>query len=221
MTKFKFKFKAFIFTYNRPEMLAKVYARLREFDIEPTIIDDQSEEQPNYPDVKTHAHRGKRNYWKTWNEVLRSLRHDHSDIYLFMPDDFLDLDIEKIKKLHNQFKDSPYVYNLINDGRPDHCWTKIRKEDYDKESFKIGYTDCGFFCNKKALDEIGYHFKEPRKEWWDIGENISSGVGQQLTMRCNRRNVNIYLPKKSLAYHGDHESKMNPEERKKNPLISK
>jgi hypothetical protein len=31
----------------------------------------------------------------------------------------------------------------------------------------------------------------------------------------------MYTPKKSLAFHGDHESKMHPEERKKNPLISK
>ena len=28
-------------------------------------------------------------------------------------------------------------------------------------------------------------------------------------------------PKKSMAFHGDHESVMHPEERKKNPLISK
>ena len=30
----------------------------------------------------------------------------------------------------------------------------------------------------------------------------------------------MYKPVKSLTYHGDHESKMHPEERKQNPLKS-
>lgn len=50
--------------------------------------------------------------------------------------------------------------------------------------------------------------------------NRGSFVGEQLTRRLVNLKVPIFTPIKSFAYHGDHESLMNPEVRKIHKIIS-
>jgi len=49
---------------------------------------------------------------------------------------------------------------------------------------------------------------------------MSSGVGRQLSIRLRDLKIPIFTPIKSFAYHGDHESLMNPEVRKIHKIIS-
>ena len=51
--------------------------------------------------------------------------------------------------------------------------------------------------------------------------NLSSGVGQQISVRLNKNGYNMYHTKKSMVNHGSHESKMNKLERTKVNLITK
>lgn len=97
----------------------------------------------------------------------------------------------------------------------------IQPVQVDEHTMKVGFTDCGFFCNKQLLNRIGYYVNEINPRRFEHNEAISSGVGQDLTFRMLRTNCNMYTPTKSLVYHGDHESLMHPEHRKKIPLISK
>jgi len=62
--------------------------------------------------------------------------------------------------------------------------------------------------------------KRPPRDWFNHMENISSGVGMMLSKRMHAAGVKIYKPKKSLAYHGNHESKMHGEHRTNTPLKS-
>lgn len=197
------KFKAFVFTYDRPQMLESVLKTLGDKEITPIVKNDGVD----FP------HRGKEGFWKTWDEVLAECTTE-ADIFLFMPDDFLNLDIDRLIDLHEQFKDKPYIYNIINDGRKK-MWTSIEPKDMDEHTELCGFTDGGFFCNIQALIKIGF-FMDDCSEY----TQGSSGVGLSLTYRANRFGVPCYRPFKSLAYHGDHESKMHPQERVKNPLIS-
>ena len=199
--------RAYITAYDRPEMLKQVIEHLNSFGIDPIV----------YEDGVTHPHRGKQGYWKTWKEILRDCTTVKADLYLFTPDDFQDLDIDRIKELHKLHKARPYVYNLVNDGRVK-CWTGIEPKAINNETELIGFTDCGFFCNYEALKAIKFDFAEPSERW--LKKDLSSGVGMNLTRAFNQAHVNVYRPYKSLAYHGEHESKMHPEERKNNPLIS-
>lgn len=199
------KFKAFVFTYDRPEMLKSVLDTLSDKGITPTIKDDAI------------LKRGKEGFWESWDEVLKECIGVDADIFLFMPDDFLDLDVERVIELHEQFKEKPYIYNIINDGR-EKIWTSQDVKEYDDNTELVGFTDGGFFCNLWALIKIGF-FMDDCYEFLD--KKTSSGVGLSLTYRANRFGVPCYRPIKSLAYHGDHESKMHPTERLKNPLISK
>lgn len=198
----------------------KTVKHLESHGVKLTVYDDGSEVRIKDPRFLYLKHHGKRNYWKVWNKMLHHAENCLADLYIFMPDDFQDIDIERIKELHHQFKHEGYFYNIINDGRVKQ-WINQEPKPIDDFTTRIGFTDCGFFCNRPALHKLGFYMKDPRDKWFEQGEHISSGVGMMLTNRTHRARIPIYLPKESLAYHGDHESKMNPEERKKNPLISK
>lgn len=204
------KIRAYITAYDRPEMLKQVVERFQEFDIEPII----------YEDGVTHPHRGKKGFWKTWDEILKDCKENEADLYIFTQDDCMNLDFERLREYHKRFKYEPYTFHLINDGSHQR-WGGFKKQEPVDGVERVGFTDCIFFCNREALEAIGFHILPIKETRWRDFPNLSSGVGQQLTGRLHRAKVKMYKPVKSLAYHGDHESKMNPEERKKNPLISK
>ena len=211
------KIKAYITTYNREEMLKELVADLKQYEISPTILDDGSTYKTNLTNYFRHGGRGKQGFWKTWDYILKDCK--EADLYLFLPDDFKDINIRELIRLHHTLKDKPYCYNIINDGRVKN-WTNILQRKVDDNTIMCGYVDCGFFCNKEALDKIGYYMDRIPSEWFKT-EAISSGVGYQLSKRFLKARVVMYKPVKSLAYHGNHKSEMHPEERKKNPLISK
>lgn len=215
------RIKAFITTYDREEMLTKTVKHLNSFGIIPTIKDDGSDYPIKLPQYFRHKHRGKKRYWETWFEMFNQCRASSAELFLFMPDDFEDLCVNDMIRLHNKYKSEPYVYNIINDGRL-YEWNRILPSPVNMETIRVGFTDCGFFCNREALESIDFTILAVNLKRWEIyGEQCSSGVGQQLTQRFNQNRVAIYKPVLSLAYHGDHVSKMHEEERKRNPLISR
>jgi hypothetical protein len=171
-----------------------------------------------YEDGVTHEFRGKRGFWRTWDDMLKHAQLNKADLYIFTPDDFLDIDIERIKELHEQFKKHLYIYNLINDGRNEQ-WVRMTPKPIDKQTTQISFTDCGFFASRHTLEYLGFKMGEVNPKWFDL--NGSSGVGYQLTIRAKSKGIPCYKPTKSLAYHGDHPSVMHEAERLKNPLISR
>lgn len=200
-------------------MLTKAVGNLGRFGIIPTIKDDGSTYEHNLPQYFRHEHRGKDMYWLTWDEMLKDC-YLSGELFIFTADDFKDLDVKRILELHEKYKDKPYVYNILNDGR-EGTWTGIQANQVDDETIMCGMVDCGFFCNSRAIQKLGYYMNPPTQQWWKQGESISSGVGCMLSQRFTRSKVLMYKPVKSLATHGTHESKMHPIERLKNPLISK
>jgi hypothetical protein len=211
------KIKIIIFSYERQQMLESLINEVKEYDY--TIFDDGSSFKLN-KNFHQFQHGGKPKFWRMWDFALRMLRDNHSDLFIFMPSDVSNVNIPKIIELHNQFKSKAYAYNLINDGRMN-CWNMIKPVQVDEHTMKVGFTDCGFFCNKQLLNRIGYYVNEINQRRFQHNEAISSGVGQDLTFRMLRTNCNMYTPTKSLVHHGDHDSLMHPEHRKKIPLISK
>ena len=205
----------YVLSYNRPKLIREVTEHLIKNGIYPIILDDGSDVVPDLPYVFSHKHRGKQGFWVTWDEMLTECERIQNDFFLFMPDDHQDIDIDRIMKLHEQYKDKPYAYNIINDGRTGR-WTGIQPKDIDNDTIMSGMVDCGFFCNRKALDKIGY-FMNPAMVTDD-----SSGVGRQLSQRFLQNRVLMYTPKKSLAcnHKGQADSRMHPIERIKNPLKS-
>ena len=215
------KIKIIIFSYQRKKMLLSLIEEIKSFtslNISYTIIDDGSyfKLTDNFHQFK---HGGKPKFWRMWDYALRMLKDDNSDIFIFMPSDFSEINMPKIIQRHNQLQHNAYAYNIINDGRLN-CWNMIKRMPLDAHSFRSGFTDCGFFCNKNLLNKIGYFVHEINPNRFEHNANISSGVGQQLTQRMLRAKCAMYTPVHSLAYHGDHKSLMHAEHRKQIPLIS-
>ena len=150
------KIKIIIFSYQRQQMLESLINEVKEYDY--TIIDDGSSFKLS-KNFHQFQHGGKPKFWRMWDFALRMLRDNHSDLFIFMPSDVSNVNIPKIIELHNQFKAKPYAYNLINDGRTN-CWNMIQPVQVDEHTMKVGFTDCGFFCNKQLLNRIGYYVNE-------------------------------------------------------------
>jgi hypothetical protein len=206
----------FIFSYNRRKMLESILDKLTCFN--PVILDDGSDFVLDYPIFVQFKHTGKEGFWEKYDHAFKISKKSYDDFFLFMQDDFLDLKLDKVRDLHNRFKNEPYVCNVINDGRSK-CWNKLNAYLVSDDLYKTGFVDGSFFCNRSALSLIGFYIDPINKERFK-NKSISSGVGQQLTSRFLKSGVSIYKPVKSLAYHGDYESLMNPESRKINKLIS-
>lgn len=207
-----------VFSYQREEMLKQVLNDLKGENV--TILDDGSDFKIDHPNVIRFKNGGKEKFWEKWFVAFKIAEGSDDDLFVFMPSDFLDIDLKRIRQKHEQMKDKPYVYNIINDGR-DWCWLPFKAKQIDEDTIQVGFTDCGFFCNRSALERIDFKMREIDNRRFKTRTDISSGVGQYLTTEFTRRKVPMYKPVKSLAYHGDHPSVMHPDLRIKNPLISK
>jgi hypothetical protein len=153
---------------------------------------------------------GKECFWQVWNLAVHLHGASPKDeLHLFIPDDFDDIDTERMIKIHSEMN-KPYAMNVINDGRVG-MWSGVMKADRG-EYFVSGMVDCGFFCSSDVI------------KYLEVPSNIStvdsSGVGRHITMQLLAERIPMYTPHKSLAWHGDHDSIMHPAERKTNPLIS-
>jgi hypothetical protein len=192
--------KVIITHYNRPEFLKQQLKELIGYDV--TVIDDGSDCDLSFAhDVIHFPHLGKKGFWVIWKKALQIAKYSLHDRIMFAPDDFTNFDLERINKLDLNNK----VYNLINDGRVDSWGCK-------------GYVDCGFVASKESIMKL--NINKPPVNWFN-SPNKSSSVGYQLTKQFEKLSIEMITPTKSLAFHGNHESKMHPEHRKHNPLISR
>lgn len=190
-------------------MLNRLLKELDGFDV--SIIDD--------PETF-----GKRNFWKRYKQAFEICLESEYDWFLFLPDDVRNIRLDIMTKWMERTGTSTRVLNLINDGRT-HCWGKLSRTAPDIEIDGVTFTDrsfydCGGLINRATLSLVDI---DPVKDSWfeKHGENISSGVGFQLTGKFRRKYIPMYVPSISLAYHGEHESIMHPNERTKNKLVSK
>ena len=174
---------------------------LKELDgHEVNVIDDGSDYQPfemqNYCTYYRYRHGGKREFWKQWQRAIELCKKSDAEFFIFLPDDVRNIDVEAIKRDYR----SGTCLRVLEVGR-DRGWTRK------------GYVDGAFACDREVLDQIEikpvprYRFNDPY---------ISSGVGQQMSKLFAEKGIEMI--KGNYCIHGDHESVMNPEERKRNPL---
>ena len=108
-----------------------------------------------------------------------------------------------MKEIHKSYKLKLFTCNISNDGRRE-CWGG-------------DYFDCGGLTNRATLERI--KVTKVNDSWFKRAQ--SSGVGHQLTMQLRGIKATLITPEYSLCYHGDHDSVMHYNFRKKNPLITK
>jgi hypothetical protein len=188
---------------ERKEMLASLLNELKGLDV--TVI--------NSPETY-----GKEKFWMRMKQAWELCLGSTHDNYLILPDDVFAVDLDRIKKIHQKFTNAKYSVNVINDGRRT-CWFgKPRPFKNEGDLIHTDYCDCGFLSNRKSMGLID--IEEVPPEWFNR-PNKSSGVGHQITRKFRQQHVTMYTPKTSLVYHGEHDSVMNFEERKRIKLISR
>jgi len=205
----------FVFSYNRPEMLLQTLIHLRNFNQRVVVIDDGSDydytEHAELCEYIRTPHMGKSEWWQNWVLALDIAKKSGEKFFVFMPDDFENLDYDRIVEF-NKALPNLHTCNLINCGRTNHWGNNYYV--VNEELIHSDFNDCGFFCNFEVLRKLKFTMFVTNSE-------TSSGVGKQLTTRLRKSGIPMYSPVRSFAYHGDHESVMHPEERKVNPIISK
>lgn len=191
---------------GRETMLKSLLTELKGYEVE--VINDP----------KTF---GKRNFWKRYNQVIDICLKSRFDTYLILPDDVKNLDLKTIERIASRHSKERFTCNVINDGRTS-CWggRKFRpeiKRQGEYEFIEVNFFDCGGITNRETLQALTPLIAFSDK-WHRV--RTSSGVGFQITKQLRILKAKMYTSSPSLCYHGDHDSVMHPEERKKNPLIS-
>lgn len=196
----------FITSYQRPEMLLRLLKELQGENI--TVIDDGSDYDPaeheKYCDYIRHKHKGKKDFFRIWQRMFLIARKTNDDEIIFLQDDLTNIDLQGLRKSTPTGK---YAFNLMNIG-PDRKWTAA------------GYVDCIFATNRETLGAINWRVPAVSPKRWNNNPNMSSGVGQYLSMMLYLKNIPMIIPNRNYASHGSHESKMHPGERNINPLTA-
>lgn len=191
-----------ITSYDRPDMLLRLLKELEGEKV--VVVDDGSKYNPiehlNYCDYYRASHKGRPGFWVNWNLMLEIAKESDEDEFIFLQDDLHSVELDRLRE---DYTDG--CLNVLEVGA-DRGWTPV------------GYVDCMFMCNREVLEALEWKL-EPIPIHRFNNPSISSGVGAQLSYRLWLKGIPMIL-NGNYAKHGDHESKMNKEERKRNPLVT-
>lgn len=222
----KYDFCVVITTYNRTEMLKKLLSQIdsqkKNYNIYVAIFDDGGDQtielKKEYQNkISLYPNNGKRKYYKTINTTFKFLKNINSQYYIYLPDDveLVDDFFDKCKNIYESITFNDKIcLSILTDGRVNRTnWTNFKSIDYGN-FYKTQWNDLCFICEKTFFVKLNYEILPISPKRWDKNPNLSSGVGQQISMRLFDLKLGLYHTKNSLVIHGDHESKMNYDERK-------
>ena len=186
------------------------------------IMDDHSQPplRSSHEIIYAKKNHGKQEYWEWINVALDRLKDTKGDV-LFIADDITVKPggIEYAQSLLDGIRGHGLVaINLLKDNRIQ-CWTKTRRKVYNNNLYTSGFVDGCFICDRQVLELIDYKINQIHKSRWARNPNLGSGVWQQFTSRCEAFGVRFFQDRSGAFKHGNHESKMNAEIRKREPLI--
>jgi len=189
------------------------------------VIDDYSDQ--NYDSISDRVHYywrtkrnyGKEGYWKIINSGMKNIKKMNPyDFYIKTDDDmrlvggFFDLIEDLIKNINDPNWATLDILSAKKQrgktllGHP----ADIFETQY--KYYRTQWVDMNFAFNPNMF---------PQRIGPVTAGKASSGVGLWLTRYFNKNSINLYQAALSLVIHGKHESQMNVEERKRNPLVTK
>lgn len=222
-------------TFNRAQELKKLIEDINNEsggnEISINVYDDcsdynghifQSEIYINW--FRFTTNNGKQNYWRVIDRAFQDASQIQFDYFFLLQDD--------CELTNDFFNESIKQWEGIDDEKkvtlctfvPTNVYTRtmwggkaIDVEFNNQKYIKGNYVDCIFMCPRKSLERLQYRIL-PISLDWERNPNQSSGVGAQMTYRFSRLKRTMYTVYSSLIKTGGIVSKMNPEERRINPL---
>jgi FkbM family methyltransferase len=154
------------------------------------------------------ANHGKRNWWQWWNVILEDLRRTPARLFYVLQDDmrlcdgFFDRSTALWESIADPRKASLYLHLSAERGAlGSRCWTPVRATR-DGEVAHCGWVDCAAFMGDRRLFEaIGWTLQPVAEHRWRSQEIMSSGVGQQISLRAHRAGLRLYRVSRSLTVH--------------------
>ncbi|WP_152088712.1 glycosyltransferase, partial [Limnospira platensis] len=235
----KTSIKIVIPSFNRHIFLRRLLANIDreadDYDVSVDVFDDGSQDPvvenandyPNLASLAVHRYNnyGKTQYWQLVNHIFKSLSKQNADLFIYMPDD-IEICPGFFQKVVSQWyaisDPQKIVLNLGLDNRTQ-CWTgfeRVKCRFGETEVFKTQWVDMLMLFERSFLEALDYRIQPIGLSRWQKNPNLSSGVGAQISQRLHSFGFSLYQVSEYLISHGDHESMMNPEERKINPLIA-
>lgn len=229
----KYDFCIVITTYNRSEMLEKlldeIHNKKKNLKILVMIFDDGGTEEikikhPYQKKITLYPNNGKRKYYRIINASFNIIKNISSEYFIYLPDDvsLIDNFFDETKRIYESIHSPNKIcLSILTDGRINRTnWTDFESIDFG-EFYKTQWNDLCFIAKKNFFESLDYKILPITPKRWEKNPNLSSGVGQQISMRLLSFNLEMFHTKKSMVLHGDHESKMNYNERKITSLKTK
>ena len=210
-----------ITTCNRALLLRQIINHLQKeadfYDLRFFIVDDSV------------TGNGKQGYWKTINVLWSMVKGLHFDFYLHLQDD-IELKKSFIRRAIAAWQniDDPkkICLNLILDehrfgnARWTNFWAQL-SDFKGKRYLKSQWIDMVIFiCAKQFFEKLEWKINPINPARWINNPELSSGVGQQISIRLHQAGWHLYQIRENICDHINDNSIMHPEVRKKEPLKS-
>jgi len=229
----KYDFCIVITTYEREDMLKQLLDdifKYTEYNMFVVVFDDGSEHTYDLSEydvkyIKYVKNNGLKNLWRVISDTFKFSQKIDAKYYFYFQDD--------LRLKENFFQESIRIFESIPDDnkislgtlmidsqRNTPKWTGVYPIEYD-EYYKTQWCELVFMCEYKFFEVLDFKLNPIPASRWDKNPNISSGVGQQISLRLFENGFNMYHVINTLTTHGDHESVILPELRRNEKLIAK
>lgn len=225
--------------YNRPDGLARLLDDLeREGLAGPRVhvYDDASPRRDRALERRlarlgcmlhrAGANHGKRRWWQWWNRVLVDLESaDPDGLVLVIQDDvrlcrdFTARATALFEAIDDPDRASLHLHLSVERSElGETCWTPTQAMAYGDVT-RTGWVDMGaFLAHPRLFRALGWRLDPVPASRWDRREALSSGVGEQISVRAHATGLGMYQVRKSLVVHDNSPSQMNPTARQRWPL---
>lgn len=173
--------------------------------------------------VRSRERMGKRGYWRTYQAAFSYIERSRAERILFLQDDlsladdFFDRTIRLFSALKEEGAARPLLLNCYSssDDEPHGRWVKFTRRPHANLPLRrTQWFDLnGYLIDREVLGILRFRLAPIRPSRWEKDPTLSSGVGQQMTIRLTRR-VDIFQCFPPLIFHGRAPSVMNPEARR-------
>ena len=226
-----------ITSYNRQDELINLCASLQD-DEHQSIIPDIAVFDDCTPTlsilrgmgikfIQSPEHRGKAGFWKTYNDMMAYIRErqDKYNYFFILPDDVMpcpEFIKEAIASYHNAGDPiclSPLLTNRSLAPGISRWGNKpiVRKDNGLSLYYETNYFDCCTVCRKDFFEALDWKLLPILPSSNPLR---SSGVGRQITTKLQAQGKRMcHVGRTLLTIVGDG-SQMNPEERKRHPMVA-
>ncbi|MDX6512473.1 MAG: hypothetical protein QOE36_1977, partial [Gaiellaceae bacterium] len=171
---------------------------------------------------RAEVNHGKRGWWRWWNTILEDLRGGPARLYYVLEDDlrlcqdFFDRSAELWAGIDDPQKASLYLH--LSAGRAElgsRCWTPVRATRAGRV-VHCGWVDCAaFLCDRRLFESLAWRLHPIADRRWQGKDIMSSGVGQQISVRAQQTGLGLYRVQQSLTVHDGSPSLMSAEARRR------